>query len=130
MDVIMELMDGRRCEGTLAKPFKPEDGEVDVSLSGAMEKQKFLFPEICSVLLKSYHTWMFLFQKDTAEEAVTTSIGNTYHVHVPETQSHATGYFGLLTQEDALYRLIFFTLHDVKSRCQTRAVGEILQAEG
>ena len=130
MDIILELMSGRRIEATLAKPFRPEDDEIDVLIEGTKETQKFLFQELCSVLIKSHKNWMYLFQKDTVEEKVITFVGKTYHVHVSERQPYQTGFFGLLVEEVTIYRLIFFTAHGVKNRCQTRAVGEILQAEG
>lgn len=130
MDIILELMNRQIFEATLAIPFKPEENEVDVLIGGTGEKQKFLFPEICCLHMKSYQSWMFLFQKDTLQEEVTTFAGKTYHVHVSETQPYPTGFFGLLVREDTPYRLIFFTSLGVQTRCQTRRVGEILQAKG
>ena len=131
MDVILELINGQKVTAMLAKPFRPEDNEVDVLIKGSRDKQKFLFREICCILLKDYRNWMFMFQKDTAQDEVTTFVGKTYHVHISEAkQSYSTGFFGLSVQEDAPYRLIFFTAFGVKSRCQKRALGEILQAEG
>ncbi|MDO8721347.1 MAG: ATPase, T2SS/T4P/T4SS family [Syntrophales bacterium] len=133
MDVILELMNGQKVTAALAKPFMPEDNEVDVLIKGSREKQKFLFPEICCILLKDHRNWMFLFQKDTSQEEVTTFVGKTYHVRVSDTQEkqfYPTGFFGLSIQEDTPYKLIFFTMLGVKSRCQKRALGEILQAEG
>ena len=49
MDIILELMNGRRFEATLAKPFRPEDNDVDVLIEHTREMQKFLFPEICCI---------------------------------------------------------------------------------
>jgi len=130
MDVILELMTGRILEATLANPFNPEDNEVDVFVEGYKEQQKFLFPEISCILMKSYQNWMSLFQKDTFQEEVKTLIGKTYKVNVSEVKSYPSGFFGLSVQEDTPYRLIFFTTFGAKTRCQTRAVGEILRDEG
>jgi len=130
MDIILELMNGRRFEATLGKPFRPEDNEVDVLIEPTREMQKFLFPEICCVLMKSHQNWMFLFQNDTLQEEVTTFTGATYHVHVSEKQPYSTGFFGLTVKEDTPHRLVFFPASGVKTRCQTRKVGEILQARG
>jgi type II secretory ATPase GspE/PulE/Tfp pilus assembly ATPase PilB-like protein len=130
MDVILELMSGQRLEATLNKPFRPEDEEVDVLIERTREKQKFLLQEICCILIKSPQDWMFLFQKKTVEEEVTTLVGKAYRVHVAEPQPYQTGFFGLLVQEVAQYRLAFFTTRGVKQRCQKLAVGEILQSEG
>jgi type II secretory ATPase GspE/PulE/Tfp pilus assembly ATPase PilB-like protein len=130
MDIIIELMNGQECEATLANPFRPEDNEVDVLIEATGEKQKLLFPEICCLRMKSSQSWMFLFQKETLQEEVTTCAGKKYLVHVSETQPYPTGFFGLLVREDNPYRLIFFTALGVNTRCQTRGVGEILQAKG
>ena len=130
MDIILELMNGRRFEATLAKPFRPEDNDVDVLIEHTREMQKFLFPEICCILMKSHQNWMFLFQNDTLQEEVTTFTGKTYHVHVSETQPYAPNFFGLTVKEDTPHRLVFFTASGVKIRCQTRGIGEILQAKG
>ncbi len=130
MDIILELVSGRTFEATLAKPFRPEDDEVDVLIERTREIQKFLFPEICCILLKSHQNWMFLFQSDTLQEEVTTLTGKAYHVHVSEKQPYATGFFGLMVKEDTPHRLVFFTASGVKTRCQTRGVGEILEAKG
>jgi len=130
MDIVLVLMNGRRFEATLAKPFRPEDNEVDVLIENTREMQKFLFPEICCILMKSHQNWMFLFQNDTLQEEVTTFTGKTYHVHVSEKHPYSTGFFGLTVKEDTPHRLVFFTASGVKTRCQTRRVGEILQARG
>ncbi len=130
MDSILELMNGRRFEATLAKPFRPEDNEVDVLIEPTREMQKFLFPEICCVLMKSHQNWLFIFQNDTVQEEVTTFTGKMYHVHVSKKQPYSTGFFGLMVKEDTPHRLVFFTAYGVKTRCQTQKVGEILQEEG
>ena len=130
MDIILELMNGQVLKARLASPFKPENNEVDVLIGDSGKTQKFLFPEVCSIRMHSYQSWMFLFQKDTMQEEVTTFVGKTYLVHVAETQPHSTGFFGLLVREETPYRLIFFTSLGVKTRCQTQVVGEILQAKG
>ena len=99
-------------------------------IGASREEQKFFFSEICSLQLKSYQSWMFLFQRETQQEEVTTFAGKTYLVHVSEAQPYPTGFFGLSVRKDTPYRLIFFTAFGVKTRCQTRVVGEILQAKG
>lgn len=66
MDIILELMNGQVLKATLVNPFKPEDNEVDVLIGNTGEKQKFLFPEICCLQMKSYQGWMFLFPEGYA----------------------------------------------------------------
>ena len=64
--------------------------------------------------LSSSQSWMFLFEKNTEEEEVTTFIGKSYLVYVSESQPYQTGFFGLLVQPDAQYRLVFFTAFGVR----------------
>ena len=68
MEMILEMMNGRRFEATLAKSFRPEDNEVDVLIEHTRGIEKFPFPEICCVLMKSHQNWMFLFHNDTLQE--------------------------------------------------------------
>jgi hypothetical protein len=125
MDIILELMNGKIFEATLANLFVPEEIKSPWSRTG--KKEKFRFTEICCLHLKSYQLWLSLFQKDTLPEEVTTVLGKTYLVHVSEkTQPYSTGFFGLLVRKDTPYRLMFFTSLGVKTRCQTRAVSEVI----
>jgi type II secretory ATPase GspE/PulE/Tfp pilus assembly ATPase PilB-like protein len=130
MDIILDLLDGRSLEAKLARPFNPADGEVDVFVKGFNGMQKFLFPEICCVLMKYDQKGMFDTDHDLLQEEVTTKIGKKYHVQISEEQSHPTGFFGLSVQQNMPYRLIFFTTFCVKARRQKRVVGEILQSKG
>jgi type II secretory ATPase GspE/PulE/Tfp pilus assembly ATPase PilB-like protein len=130
VDAILELSDRRRLEVNLAKPFMPEDSGVDVLVKGSTGMQKFLFPEICCLLMKHNAKGMFANLQNTSQEDVTTIIGNTYQVFVSEEHSFSTGFFGLSVKQDIPHRLIFFPTFGVKVRCQTKAVGEILQSQG
>ena len=128
-DIILEFSDKRRLESKLAKPFRPEDGEINVILHESGEMQRFRLPELCCILMKYTEKEKFKNLKDTVQEEVTTFFGKTYHVYVSE-ESFKTGFFGLLVQDDTPYRLIFFCINGVTGRCQKRLVGEILQSQG
>lgn len=128
-DAILELLDRRRLEAKLTKPFKPEDSEVNVLVKGSKGAQKFLFPELCCLLMK-YNNGMFNNLQNALQEEVTTLVGNTYQVLVSDEQAFLTGFFGLSVQENAPHRLIFFTTSGVKVRCQKQVVGEILRSKG
>jgi type II secretory ATPase GspE/PulE/Tfp pilus assembly ATPase PilB-like protein len=128
-DIILEFMDGQRIEAALTKPFNPEEIEVELLIGNNKKKQTFLLQDACCVLLKNHQNWLHLFQKGISPEAVTTSVGNTYHVNVPYKKSHASGFFGLISDDNTPYRLIFFTNAGVKTRCQTRGAGEVIKAE-
>ena len=130
MNVILDLMDRRNLEGKLTKPFRHEDGEIDVIVKGDMTPQKFLFPEICCILMEPNRKEMFKNLQNALQEVVTTYTGNTYQVYVSGEYSYPTGFFGLLVQQETLYSLIFFTTSGVKARSQKRTVGEILQSSG
>lgn len=130
IDIIIELMDGQRIEAKLAKPFNPTDNEIDILIGSTKKKHNYPFPDICCALMIGHQKWLHLFQKNISQEEVTTTIGKTYHVNVPEKQSYAAGFLGLTIDEISPYRLIFFTNNGVKTRCQTRTVGEIVKAKG
>lgn len=130
MNAILELMDGQKIEAALAKPFNPEDNEVELLVGSSKKKQNYLFSDICCVSMMWHRDWLHLFQKGVSQEAVTTAIGKTYHVNVPDKQPPASGFFGLTIEDDTPYRLVFFTNAGVKTRCQARRVGEIVKAKG
>ncbi len=129
-DIILELMDGQRINAILTKSFNPEDNEVEISTGIIKKKQTFPFTDTCCILLKTPRNWMHLFQKGISQEVVTTAIGKTCRVNVPDQQSYTTGFFGLNVDKKAPYPLIFFTNIGVKNRCQTRRLGEIVKAKG
>lgn len=130
MDIILDLLDGRSLEAKLARPFNPADGEVDVFVEGFKGVQKFLFPEICCVLMKPDQKGMTDTDHGLLQEEVTTRVGKKYQVQISEAQSYPNGFFGLSVEQDMPYRLIFFTSCCLKTRCQKRVVGEILQSKG
>jgi type II secretory ATPase GspE/PulE/Tfp pilus assembly ATPase PilB-like protein len=130
VDIILDLLDKRSLEAQLVEPFAPDDGEVNVLVKGSGEVQKFFFPEICCVSMQYDQSAMFENLSDLLQEEVTTYSDKTYHVYVSEEQSYQTGFFGLSVQQDVSYRMIYFTKAGVKTRCQKRVVGEILQSRG
>ena len=130
MDIILELLNRKRVIAKLTKPFIPENDEVTVIIQDSKEQQKFLFSELCCIFMKLDQNRVFEIKSDTLQEEVTTAIGNIYQVYVSDEQSYLTGFLGLLVNGDNPYRLIFFTKLGVKTRCQRRTVGEILQSRG
>jgi type II secretory ATPase GspE/PulE/Tfp pilus assembly ATPase PilB-like protein len=129
-DVIIELMDGRREEADLARPFEPAENEIRVRLVRNGNTHMFHFSKVCCIMMKpKAHPKMFPGHEQTLEEVITVT-GNRYHVATSKDQQLANGFYGLSMDLTHPYKLIFFTTSGVKIRQEERPIGEILAEKG
>jgi type II secretory ATPase GspE/PulE/Tfp pilus assembly ATPase PilB-like protein len=129
-DVILELMDGRREEADLARPFEPAENEVRVRLARNGNTHTFHFSKVCCVLMQSEaHPAQFSSPEQAMEEVVTVT-GNRYRVAVLKNRQSSAGFYGLSMESTHPYKLIFFTTQGVKARRGDRPIGEILADKG
>lgn len=129
-DIILELMDGRTEEATLARPFLPEKGEIKIILARDGRVHTYSLNKICCVLMIPKAQRLKLSHHDKSLEDVVTLTGKHYRVAVlKEEQSHA-GFYGLSADASSPYKLIFFNKDGIKARRQERYVGEILEEKG
>ena len=128
-DVILELMDGRREEASLAKPFVPESNEIKVITAGKGHMKTYLLAKICCIKMIPKSGMKMPHGKQILEE-VTTVTGNRYAVHVMNNFQAVNGFYGLSTDPGEPFKLMFFTKHGVRVRQQGRCVGEILEDSG
>lgn len=128
-NVVIDFMDGQKVEAVLLHDFSPEKDEIDVLLI-SKNIQKFSYHEISCIQMIDEANPMFCFYGHCHEEEITTAIGSKYKVLVREDVSYPTGFFGMSTNPNTSYKLIFFTHHGVNNRRQIRPVGEILTEKG
>lgn len=129
-DVILELMDGRREEADLARPFQPDENEIRVRLARNGNTHTFHFSKVCCILMRpKAHPKTFSSPEQTLEEVITVA-GNRYRVAVLKDQPYATGFYGLSQDLTHPYKLIFFTTRGVKIRQEERPIGAILEDKG
>ena len=129
-DVILELMDGRREEADLARPFQPAENEIRVKLARSGNTHSFHLSKVCCVMMMpKVHSKTFLSHEQTLEEVITMT-GNCYHVAILKDQQLSTGFYGLSRDLTHPYKLIFFTTLGVKIRQEERPIGEILEEKG
>jgi type II secretory ATPase GspE/PulE/Tfp pilus assembly ATPase PilB-like protein len=129
-DVILELMDGRRQEATLARPFLPEENEIKVIVAGTGHVQTYSLSKICCIQMLPKSHQIKISEKKRSIEEVTTVAGNHYVVNVFKDLQGNNGFYGLSTDAGNPFKLIFFTNAGVKVRRQERLVGEILEESG
>ena len=129
-DIILELMDGRREEATLARPFLPEKNEIKVIVAGVGHVQTYSLSKVCCVLMLPKSHQVKLSTKEQSLEEVITVTGNHYIVNVIENMQIHNGFYGLSTDANNPFKFIFFTKGGVKVRRQQRGVGEILEDKG
>jgi type II secretory ATPase GspE/PulE/Tfp pilus assembly ATPase PilB-like protein len=115
MDTILELMSGKRSEGNLARPFNPEELEIDLLIGINKKKESYLLKDICCLFLKSHRGWADLVQGASFKKEVTTVNGKTYHVNAPDKQPYTTGFFAMAVDGKHPHQLIFFTKAGVKT---------------
>ena len=129
-EVVLELVDGQKEEATLARSFKPWENEVEVVLTRNGKKHTYCLSEVCCIMLVGRPTPVFPSQKGGLFEEVETLTGECYHVCIIESKNYPTGFYGIPTDKESPYKLIFFSLLGVRKRSQDRPLGEILEEEG
>ncbi|MBA4423206.1 MAG: type II secretion system protein E [Syntrophus sp. (in: bacteria)] len=129
-DLILELMDGRREEADLARPFQPAENEIRVKLARNGNTQTFHFSIVCCVMMKPKASPKMFSSLEQPLEEVITMTGNRYHVAVLKDQQFPNGFYGLQPDLTHPYTLIFFTTRGVKSRQEDRPIGAILEDKG
>ncbi|MHB8829538.1 MAG: GspE/PulE family protein [Syntrophales bacterium] len=129
-DIILEMMDGRREEATLARSFLPEEGKIKVILARDGIAHSYDLAKICCVLMIPRSQQLKLDDAEKSLEEVVTLTGQQYRVAVSLRQSGSVGFYGLLVDAGSTHRLIFFNKDGVKMRRQERCIGEILEENG
>jgi hypothetical protein len=129
-DVILELMDGRREEADLARPFQPAENEIRVKLARNGNTQTFHLSKVCCVMMMPKAlSQTFPSHEQTLEEVITVT-GNRYPVAIIKDQQLMSGFYGLSRDLTLPCKLIFFTTHGVNLRQEKRPIGEILEEKG
>jgi type II secretory ATPase GspE/PulE/Tfp pilus assembly ATPase PilB-like protein len=129
-DVILELMDGRKEEADLARPFQPDENEIRVRLARNGNTHTFHFSKVCCILMRPKACPKTFSSHEQILEEVITMTGNRYQVAVLKDQPSPTGFYGLSKDLTHPYKLIFFTTHGVKVRQEDRPIGAILEDTG
>ena len=123
LDVILELMDGRREEASLAKSFLPERNEIKVIVAGVGHVQTYPLAKICCVMMLPKSEIKIPDKKQIPEE-ITTVTGNRYVVHVLTNLKVQNGFYGLSREPGNPFKLIFFTHQGVGSASLGSVVWE------
>jgi type II secretory ATPase GspE/PulE/Tfp pilus assembly ATPase PilB-like protein len=128
-DLLIELLEGNE-EGTLSRPFIPEQGEIEVILLRNKKKRTIPFSDICCVLFKDDSI-----QTNTKNEAydlleIETLRGSQHLVRIPKKQSFESGFYGSFIDLDNPYKKVFFTHEGIKFRRHLNFLGTILEEQG
>ena len=129
-DVVLELMDGRRMEASLAKSFLPEENEIKVIVPAIGYIQTYSLAKICCILMLPKAQQVKLNVRNMVLEEITTVTGNRYVVIVFNDMKASNGFYGLSTDSGNPFKFVFFTNGGVKLRKQERRVGDILHDSG
>ncbi|MDD5171366.1 MAG: hypothetical protein PHN75_21300, partial [Syntrophales bacterium] len=129
-DVILEFMDGRRLEATLAQPFVPDENEIKVTTGKNQRVLTFTLASLCCIRMIPRARQMVISNIEQTFEEVVTATGAHYHVTVIKDQDSRNGFYGLSTDIGDPFKLIFFTVRGLKIRKEERYIGEILEGNG
>jgi type II secretory ATPase GspE/PulE/Tfp pilus assembly ATPase PilB-like protein len=129
-DIILELMDGRREEATLARPFLPEENEIRVVRKATAHPNTYSLTKVCCACMRPEDHPVTFPNIERSIEEVILSTDKRYVVAIPKDQQVQNGFYGISTDAGSPYKLIFFTTRGVKARQQERCVGEILEEKG
>jgi hypothetical protein len=127
--IIIKLLSGHVIEGVQERPFSNRNVDIEIFLEKDKQKLIFALDEVCYIRFAEVPSWVTPDEPATFEE-VETITGETFNVSVFNKRRFLKGFFALLEEREAPYRTIFFTASGVRSRHETRRIGEILQANG
>jgi hypothetical protein len=127
--IIIKLLSGHVIEGVQERPFSNRNVDIEIFLEKDKQKLIFALDEVCYIRFAEVPSWVTPDEPATFEE-VETITGETFNVSVFNKRRFPKGFFALLEEQEAQYRTIFFTASGVRSRHETRRIGEILQADG
>jgi len=128
-DLLLELTTGRE-EGSLSRPFLPDENEIEVTLARNGQKKVFPLFEVCCVMQKEDPNHLSTLQGSYDLMEIETLSGSQHLVRVAKDQPFQTGFYGSFLDMDNPYRSIFFTHLGVKSRRQLNFLGTILEEQG
>lgn len=126
-NLILKFMDGQVSEVTLAKPFHPNEEEIEGYPSGSGQKTTYPLSEICAVLTLGKPRNIVPSKKGAVYQEVITATGEHYHVQI---FNFETGFYGIPVESDSPYKSIFFTAHGIRERRKDHPLGQILEKEG
>jgi type II secretory ATPase GspE/PulE/Tfp pilus assembly ATPase PilB-like protein len=128
-ELLLELTTGRE-EGSLSRPFLPDENEIEVLLARNGQKQIFPLFEVCCVMQKDDPNHLSTLQSAYDLMEIETLSGSQHLVRVAKDQPFQTGFYGSFLDTDNPYRSVFFTHLGVKSRRQLNFLGTILEEQG
>ena len=129
-DIILELMDGRRVEATLASAFVAHKNKINVIGKATGNQHALSLTKVCCVCMRPEDNPVKFSNYELSNEEVILSTDKRYIVNIPKDQQTQNGFYGLSADASSPYKLIFFTIHGVKARRQGRYVGELLEEKG
>ncbi len=129
-DISLQLLNNSKIEAAAARPFEPDDNEIEVITAEGREKITFPLSEVACVFLDNKPAKIA--QNDAAEnqEEVETVCGDRFNVRVPGSQDYQTGFFGLPIAENHSWQAVFFTFLGVRTRRPFNPIGKILTEKG
>lgn len=124
---VIYLKSGQTVEGTLSRPFKPRDSDIEIYLGKDERRNQFSLEEICAIAFAQSPPW---FRPDHSEgiEEVQTISGRSFRVEVFPPGACRLGFIGLLTDDKAAYRTLFFTSSGVRYPIRKQKLDLILLA--
>jgi type II secretory ATPase GspE/PulE/Tfp pilus assembly ATPase PilB-like protein len=128
-ELLLELTTGRE-EGSLGRPFLPDENEIEIILARNGQKKTFPLFEVCCVMQKDDPNHLSTLQSAYDLMEIETLSGSQHLVRVAKDQPFQTGFYGSFLDTDNPYRSVFFTHLGVKSRRQLNFLGTILEEQG
>jgi type II secretory ATPase GspE/PulE/Tfp pilus assembly ATPase PilB-like protein len=127
-DAILHCKNGQKLEVNLTRPFRCEEKELKVIISGAL--LNFHFDELSGILFLNGSCPVDVVGSDHNLEEVVTIDNTPYLVHAETAGRNSEGFYAVPAGEGILWRYAFFISNGIKIRSQKRQVGRILSDAG
>jgi type II secretory ATPase GspE/PulE/Tfp pilus assembly ATPase PilB-like protein len=128
--VMINLKTGHTVKGRLASAFTFNDESVDILVEEENRRLTFSFDELCSIRFIHKPAAWTAGKETTRLEEVQTIAGETHKVAIFTSRKYSKGFVGMIEDETAEYRTVFFTSTGIRYRHEEWLIGEILKEQG
>lgn len=129
-EILLKFLDGQTVSACLAAPFRPAQHDIEVILPEGGLHFSYSLHDLCYILWSDETTVDGAGPASPFLEDVQTVTGDRFAVYPQALVNFSGGFHGVPADQNAPYKLIFFTSNGIRQRSQRRPIGEVLIQHG